>query len=396
MRIRWPAGRFAGVVAAPLALAAVLAGVAPAAASAAAAASCLPGAEMQPVSPGTKVNEFQGVAVLTACDAWAVGFDSDDPSNDSSSRVDKALIEHWDGTSWTVVPTPEPGSIKNELAGVRAVSSKDVWAVGFFDNGVGPRTFIVHWDGKAWTRVPSPNPSDSAKLTSVRFVSAKDGWAVGSFNDGTDHTLTLHWNGKAWKRVPSPSFLLNSTLAAVSVVSARNVWAVGQATTRTQVKTLILHWNGARWSRVASPNAGISSGLTGAAATSATNVWAVGILQNTVGSSQTLILHWNGKTWKRVTSPNPGGPAEFNQLDAVTASSASSARAVGTFVDPGVGQTTLIVQWNGSRWTHVVTPATDGGELLAVTGTSAASSWAVGDARDETRQLFQALAVHCC
>ena len=59
---------------------------------------------------------------------------------------------------------------------------------------------------------------------------------------------------------------------------------------------------------------------------------------------------------------------------------------MGTFLDPVLGQTTLILRWNGTRWTHVVTPATDDGELLAVTGTSAASSWAVGDVRDPTSQ----------
>jgi hypothetical protein len=374
-------------------LAGLLAGVAPAGASA--AATCLPGAEVQPASPGTQDNQLQGVAVLSACDAWAVGFDSDDPSNDPSRRVDKALIEHWDGTSWTVVPGPEPGSLQDHLTGVRAVSATNVWAVGYADNGVGPRTFIVHWNGTAWTRVPSPNPGNSA-LTSVRFVSAKDGWAVGSFNDGTDHTLTLHWNGKAWKRVPSPSFLLNSTLAAVSVVSARDAWAVGQASSRTRLVTLILHWNGTSWSRVTSPSAGLFSTLASAAATSATNVWAVGELISTLGEEQTLILHWNGRAWKRVPSPDPGGPANRNLLDAVTASSATTARAVGTFFDPVQGQSTLILAWNGNRWTHVVTPPTDDGELLAVTGTSAATSWAVGDARDPDSQIFQALALHCC
>jgi hypothetical protein len=254
----------------------------------------------------------------------------------------------------------------------------------------------VHWNGTAWTRVPSPNPSESVKLASVRFVSAKDGWAVGSFNDGTDHTLTLHWNGKAWKRVPSPSFMLNSSLTAVSVVSARNVWAVGGTSSRTQLKTLILHWNGTAWKRVPSPNAGLQSGLTGAAATSATNIWAAGELINTLGNLQTLILHWNGKAWKRVASPNPGGPARRNELDAITASSATSARAVGTFADPVQGHRTLILRWNGSRWTHVVTPALELSELLAVTGTSTASSWAVGDSFEPNSQVVQALALHCC
>ena len=397
MRAQWPAGqlaaRFAKALAAPLALAAALIGVPPAGALAASAATCLPGPGVQPVSPGTDVNKLQGVTVLSACDAWAVGFTSDE----STSSTDRTLIEHWDGSSWTVMPSPDPGNTLNELTSVRAISPANIWAVGFFDNGSGPRTLIVHWNGANWMRVPSPNPADSEKLASVRFVSAKDGWAVGSFNDGTDRTLTVHWNGKTWQRVPSPNFLLNSSLTAVSVVSARDVWAVGQADNLiTRLVTLILHWNGTRWSRVTSPNAGIFSALTGAAATSATNVWAVGELVNTDHVQQTLILHWNGTKWKRVASPNPGGPARLNQLNAVTASSATSARAVGTFTDPVLGQTTLILHWNGTRWTHVVTPASNLGELLAVTGTSPARSWAVGDSFEPIGQVTQAMALHCC
>jgi hypothetical protein len=109
-----------------------------------------------------------------------------------------------------------------------------------------------------------------------------------------------------------------------------------------------------------------------------------------------LLVDGNGKAWKRVPSPDPGGPGRLNQLDAVTASSASSARAVGSYVDPVLGDTALILQWNGTRWKHVASPAFSNSELFGVTGTSAASSWAVGRFLDETSQAFQALAVHCC
>src|SRR6185437_10212589 len=115
MRARWPAWRFATALAAPLVLAGMLTGLAPA--GAAAVAACLPGTGVQPANPGTQVNQLQSVAVLSACDAWAVGSDSDD----SRSTTEKSLIEHWDGTSWTVVPSPDPGSAKNELASVRAI-----------------------------------------------------------------------------------------------------------------------------------------------------------------------------------------------------------------------------------------------------------------------------------
>jgi len=78
----------------------------------------------------------------------------------------------------------------------------------------------------------------------------------------------------------------------------------------------------------ASPAASFTTGgrLNGVAATSATNAWAVGATT----SGKTLILHWNGTRWTQVTSPSPSSAKYGNDLSAVTATSASSAWAVGT------------------------------------------------------------------
>ena len=60
-----------------------------------------------------------------------------------------------------------------------AVSSSDVWAVG----SQGSRTLTEHWDGTRWSVVTSPNPLPTTKgnnfLTSVTTVSSGDVWAVG-------------------------------------------------------------------------------------------------------------------------------------------------------------------------------------------------------------------------
>ena len=55
---------------------------------------------------------------------------------------------------WTVVPSPNPASNRNILRGVGSISSNDVWAVG----ESGTQSLIEHWDGSAWTIVSSPSP----------------------------------------------------------------------------------------------------------------------------------------------------------------------------------------------------------------------------------------------
>ena len=42
----------------------------------------------------------------------------------------QTLIEHWNGTTWSVVASPNVGTQLNGLNGVTAVSTSDIWAVG--------------------------------------------------------------------------------------------------------------------------------------------------------------------------------------------------------------------------------------------------------------------------
>src|SRR5438132_12321677 len=64
---------------------------------------------------------FGATAAIADNDIWAVG---------DSSSTNQTLAVHFNGTSWSVVPTPTLAASPSELAGVAAVASNDVWAVG--------------------------------------------------------------------------------------------------------------------------------------------------------------------------------------------------------------------------------------------------------------------------
>src|SRR5207247_4185807 len=108
------------------------------------------------------------------------------------------LLEHWDGTQWSVVQGPSNGP-DFYYKGIAAVSANDVWAVGsYVETGVGDRTFIGHWDGTQWTQVPSPNPDVTNNvLYAITAVSVSDIWAVGYYTySGYYNTLTAHYTGQ--------------------------------------------------------------------------------------------------------------------------------------------------------------------------------------------------------
>jgi hypothetical protein len=206
---------------------------------------------------------------------------------------------HWDGMSWTQVPTPNP-SRRSDLNSVSADSPRDAWAVGSYFAGTRIESLALHWTGGSWTRVPSPNPGSGTltNLESVSVLSPKDAWAVGYYFAGTrEKTLVLHWTGGSWTQVPSPS-PGDSALTAVSALPGRAAWSVGACGSGT----LVLRWNGTSWTRVASPNPGGGSVLTGVSAVSRSDAWAVGYeppLNPKTGSEHTVVLHWNGSTWRR-------------------------------------------------------------------------------------------------
>ena len=122
---------------------------------------------------------------------------------------------------------------------------------------------------------------------------------------------------------------------------------------RSGATTLILRWNGKSWARASSPNRATGAPpkidqLQGVTAISATNAWAVGYYQLSGTGFYTLILHWDGTAWHWMRSPDP---AVDDFLVGVAATSASSVWAVGGFNDGfGGGEQSLVLHWNGSAW----------------------------------------------
>src|SRR5437773_4760746 len=69
-------------------------------------------------------------------------------------------------SGWRIIPSPNVGSLSNGFAGVSALSSTDAWAVGTSqsDSGVDFHTLGEHWNGRTWSVVTTPDPGTLARL----------------------------------------------------------------------------------------------------------------------------------------------------------------------------------------------------------------------------------------
>jgi hypothetical protein len=93
-----------------------------------------------------------------------------------------------------VVPSPNVGphsvNQSNRLFGITAVSPTDIWAFGSYFAAAGSgnqMTLLLHWDGTSWTLAPSPNPEMGSILDDVLFAGVTTGqnvWIVGSQSPG--------------------------------------------------------------------------------------------------------------------------------------------------------------------------------------------------------------------
>lgn len=333
--------------------------------------------------PSTGPSTLLDVGALSATDAWAVGY---------SAGTQQTLAQHWDGTSWTIVPTPSPSTILqvNSLTGVAAISSTDVWAVGIYapDDGPGPaaQTLALHWDGSTWSVVPSPVFTGGSQFDGVSALASDDIWAVGVRAlgaPGPDETpLTARWDGSTWQVVTAPYVADHiNRFYGVSARTASDAWAVGEWRSLTSTfHIMIEHWDGSSWSVVSAPDPGDNDQLSTVLALAADDAWIVGSRHDgPTQTQQALIMHWNGTDWS--VYPLALSLDEFNRLNAIEAISPTDIWAAGAHAAVAGGPSEpLLMHWDGTDWTTVPAGATDGTaeyfDGIAVVGQC--DVWAVG------------------
>jgi hypothetical protein len=266
---------------------------------------------------GMQENVLDAVSMPGPNDAWAVGYYV------NGSFKQKTLIEHFDGSKWSVVPSQSPGKLKNILYGVAAISDSDVWAVGEAQDTDGDwRTLAERWDGSRWAVVPAVDPGLSGnQLYAVRAIASDDVYAVGQRADAgfPNHALIEHWDGTAWTVVLGPVDLSASALPlGLTTASADPLTVVGQQETDVAPYTTYVAAGAPQaLSIVNTPSDGAGENDLFAAATAADgSAWAVGwdIVPKT-GNHNPVVLHGVNGVWSIVSSPSFSQDADSGLAD---------------------------------------------------------------------------------
>jgi hypothetical protein len=232
------------------------------------------------------VTELDDVWAISPADVWAVGVVT--PSSFQT------LTLHWDGTAWSIVPSPNRGGANGDfLSGVTGSSGTDVWAVGFTDNGVDSDALILHWAGSTWDIVPQA-PADNDLLKGAFALSSTKVLAVGvnGFPPNAQ-PLAERWDGTAWSTAPTQPMQGDfPTLVDVTALSARLAWAVGSSSGSNGNLAFIESLRGQRWRQQPIPHVTNDETLSAVTSVRGQQVWAVGWYDPPSQQSRTLILDY--------------------------------------------------------------------------------------------------------
>jgi hypothetical protein len=326
-------------------------------------------------------NVLAGVSAASATDVWAVG-----AFIPSLNGVFNALAQHFDGTRWTAFPLPNVGAQQNILQAVSMPSPGKAWAVGDYINGrFQQQTLIEHFDGTVWSVVPSPSPGALQNiLYGVTAITDTDVWAVGGFEDANDlwHTLTEHWDGSSWSVVKAFDAGTNGNqFYAVKALATNNVYAIGQqANAGFPNQALIEHWDGKAWSLVTSPADPSASALPLGLTATATALTVVGE-QETDTAPYTSYVAAGPPTGLAIQSTPALGSGE-NDPFAVTIANDGTTWVVGWAINPATDlHDPLVLEGSNGVFSVVSVPnPSSGGDsgFAAITTVPGGGMWAVG------------------
>ncbi len=328
-----------------------------------------------PSPAGTANSALESVSCVSPASCMGVGH-REIPSRGLSGTASEGapLAAAWDGTAWHVLPLQAPPAARDSALHGVACAGRTCVAVGDGESRAGKElTFAEVWDGSTWRLVITPNPggADDSFLQAVSCASPASCVAVGHFEyevrqvSVQSAALIERWDGTRWRieRSPNSAGTQGTALQGVDCSSAQRCTAVGwERPAGGGYGPLAVGWDGTTWTAQPVPSfrGSPDTELNAVACAREDSCTAVGFSQKRAGAVM-LGLSWDGSTWKTQRMPALPGAAD-TALNGIDCPAQGACVAVGGYRTRSLLQRALAATWNGARWTvEAVATAPPGG-----------------------------------
>ena len=186
-------------------------------------------------------DQLSGVSYVSSGESWAVG------NIGVAEKANQTLTEQFNGSTWSVVPSPNEGTGNNALNGVSMIPGAG-WAVGYAQVGGSYQPLALGWDGTQWSTASTGTFPSDALFTGVDTLADGSAWAAGFQRTaaGTRQTLIEQESGGTWTPVASPNdgtATTDNSLTAIAGSQATGLWAVGWRESPSGLQPLILRYD---------------------------------------------------------------------------------------------------------------------------------------------------------
>jgi hypothetical protein len=177
------------------------------------------------IDAGSNGNQFYAVKALASDNVYAVGQQA------GAGFPNRALIEHWNGTAWSVVSSPADTATALPL-GVTATASS-LTVVGQQETDTAPYTTYVAAGAPGRLSIQNTPDAGTGENDLFGAATAVDGstWTVGwdiNPTTGNHDPLVLQGTNRGWSLVSTPSLAgSDSGFAAITSIPGGGMWAVG-------------------------------------------------------------------------------------------------------------------------------------------------------------------------
>jgi hypothetical protein len=212
-----------------------------------------------------------------------------------------ATAELWSGGRWSMLFVPAPAdSLYSALDSVSCSDPSSCTAVGSYHT---PNYVILtlaeYWNGSYWSIRPTPTPpgATAAALNGVSCIAPNGCLAVGSYGTSGEvwHALAEVWNGSRWS-ISYPIDPVGATftqLTSVACTSGASCIAVGYDTSPQLVTVPLAEWDvRGRWLHEPTPRTTSSAVFDAVSCAGASSCSAVGSR-----AGELVADDWNGARW---------------------------------------------------------------------------------------------------